>query len=120
MWLILATEITIEGIEEVGVSAIFMLLCLLGIITILCLKFLNVVKVNTFYEKEHIFTTVFVATICYVFVLIHLLTHPTLLFAIYFWGTTFMYMLIWFFFIAEIIFIPVQYMRERKQTRFSR
>ena len=118
--MILLETVTVEGIEEFGISAVLMLIGILALMTICFLKFMNVVRLNDFYDKEHIFTTIFAASIFYGIVFVSLMIHPVLSFAIYLYICTFLYALIWIFFVAEIIILPANAVTDHKETRLQR
>lgn len=120
MALSLLTTITLEGLEEVGISAQITALALLTLTLILILKFLNIAKFAQLYDTPYAFVTLFIASLSYAFIAIGLYMHPTELFAVYLNISTFLYTLTWIFFVIEMIQTPVKTFTGRKQTRFAR
>ena len=75
------------------------------LIAVFLLKFYNVLKLNDFYGKEHILTTLVLGSIAFFFILIGFLTDPTVSFSAYMLFSSGVYVIFFMLFIVEILMI---------------
>jgi len=117
------TTVTLEGTEEMGISAVIVLLSLLALIGVLILKMVFVHKLFTGEEipKVHIFTTFVVALIAEILIQATLMVKLTVMMQIYSFLGYLLFVLVGVFFIAELILMPMGVIvGGRKQTGYMR